>query len=80
MPNTKHSPDCKMVFGRKDPDCPRCQELLAGAAPRAGWQGDYFARKARNERMEREAIKQHFAPGGPHERGVCGPVCTAFDW
>ena len=22
-----------MVFGRKDPTCPRCQELLAGAKP-----------------------------------------------
>lgn len=31
---TKHSPTCRMAFGRKDPDCPRCQELLQGAAPR----------------------------------------------
>lgn len=30
---TRHSNDCAMVFGRKDPSCPRCQELLAGAAP-----------------------------------------------
>jgi hypothetical protein len=31
--STKHKEDCKMVFGRKDKTCPRCQELLNGAQP-----------------------------------------------
>lgn len=34
QPGTKHSKTCKMQFGRKDPTCPRCQELLEGAPPR----------------------------------------------
>jgi hypothetical protein len=37
MSNTKHKSDCNMAFGRKDPSCPRCQELLNGATPRQGW-------------------------------------------
>jgi hypothetical protein len=80
MKATKHSIDCKMVFGRKDPACPRCQELIAEAAPRAGWQSSYFTLKAHNEQIEREAIRAHFAPGGPHATGKCGPICTAFDY
>ena len=80
MANTKHSPDCRMVFGRKDPECPRCQELLAGAAPRSGWQKDHFSRKRQLETQRRREMDEHFAPGGPHARGLCGPVCTAFDW
>jgi hypothetical protein len=35
MTITKHKDDCKMTFGRKDATCPRCAELLAGAAPRS---------------------------------------------
>ena len=77
---TKHSADCKMVFGRKDASCPRCQELIAGAPARDGWQKGYFASKRRNDEIERHAIAAHFAPGGPHSLGKCGPVCTAFDW
>ncbi len=34
---TVHAADCKMAFGRKDKNCARCCELLAGAAPRRGW-------------------------------------------
>ncbi len=34
---TKHSDDCSAAFGRKDQDCPRCRELLAGAPARKGW-------------------------------------------
>lgn len=77
---TKHSIDCRAAFGRKDLSCPRCIELASGAAPRSGWQRDYFATKTRNESNERAAIAAHFAPGGPHALGKCGPVCTAFDW
>ncbi len=77
---TKHKPDCNMAFGRKDKSCPRCQELLNGSPPRQGWQDTYFTRKIEESYQRERAIKAHFAPGGPHERGDCGPVCTAFDW
>lgn len=76
----KHSFDCKMAFGRKDADCPRCQELIAGAAPRSGWQKDYFSTKARHEQIQRASIAAHFAPYGPHATGKCGPVCTFGDY
>jgi len=73
--NTKHT--CGgPKFGRKTPGCPRCDELIAGAAPRAGW-GD---RKRAQESQRNREIRAHFAPGGPHARGLCGPVCTAFDY
>jgi hypothetical protein len=42
---TKHSRHCKATFGRRDWSCHRCCELMRGAAPRKGWQEDYFARK-----------------------------------
>lgn len=77
---TKHGAQCVMAFGRKSPlgVCPRCDELTAGAAPRAA-QYDY-GRKAREERRTLAGIAAHFAPGGPHARGLCGPVCTFGDW
>lgn len=28
----------------------------------------------------RDSINAHFAPGSPHARGECGPVCTFGDW
>lgn len=80
MANTKHSLTCNMAFGRKDPTCPRCLELLGGAPPRPGWQKGYFSRKRRQDEQRRREMAEHFAPGGPHARGLCGPVCTAFDW
>ena len=64
-------------FGRKTPGCPRCDELIAGAAPvQQPWRGQ----RARDEAARRADIAAHFAPGGRHARGECGPVCTAFDW
>ena len=76
MSTTKHA--CGgPVFGRKTPGCPRCDELIAGAAPVVqAWRGQ----RARDEAGMSAAIHAHFAPGGPHSRGACGPVCTAFDW
>lgn len=72
------------VFGRKTPGCPRCDELLAGAAP-VQWAG--------------ASSKRCTKCGGPDDAGCmvpvcyacqikahdcrannCGPVCTAFDW
>jgi hypothetical protein len=76
---TKHAADCKMSFGRKDASCPRCQELLAGAPARKGWQTEHFAAKSAREEQQKAAIRAHFAPNGPHAKGECGPVCTAFD-
>jgi hypothetical protein len=43
----KHSRHCMATFARRDWDCHRCVELLMGAAPRNGWQREYFARKLR---------------------------------
>jgi len=67
------------AFGRKTVGCPRCDELLAGAAPRVGWQTERYTRSARDTRnaaRARAASKAHFAPGSPHSRGACGPCCT----
>lgn len=71
----KHKADCQMSFGRKDPSCPRCVELLAGAPPRR-WRGT--DRKADDVRRTRE-IRDHFA-SEKHRSGKCGPVCTFGDW
>jgi hypothetical protein len=64
------------AFGRLTAGCPRCDELAAGAPPVVqAWRG----RRARDEDARREEMRAHFAPGSPHSRGACGPVCTAFD-
>lgn len=72
-------------FGRKMPGCPRCDELLAGAPARQlpQWRQDLIeaAQSRRDEDARRaQEIKAHFAPGGPHARKECGPVCTFGDW
>jgi len=77
----KHSDECKMAFGRKDHNCPRCLELLAGAPSRSGWQKDHYSRKAREEESYRKAIAEHFKPGGAHDQIMArGGVGTAFEW
>lgn len=45
---TKHNDSCTMAFGKPSihDNCPRCQELKAGATPREGWGN--LARKAAN--------------------------------
>ncbi|RBM05656.1 hypothetical protein [Streptomyces sp. PT12] len=64
-------------FGKKVDGCPRCDELKAGAEPvRQEWRGQ----AARDEEMRRRSHEAHFAPGGPHATGQCGPVCTFGDW
>lgn len=73
---TRHNLECRRVFKNYDPECPRCQELAAGAAPREGW----GSRALRQDEQRRRHMAAHFAPGGPHARGECGPVCTAFDY
>ena len=48
------------------------ERKAAGFAPRLT--------KAQQEARRNSEIDAHFARGGPHDRGECGPVCTAFDW
>lgn len=52
----KHSPTCTMSFGRNDPNCARCVELLAGAPPRR-WRG---ADRRANEARQIREIREHF--------------------
>ena len=70
----KHSIDCKMAFGRKDPSCPRCQELLYGANP-VKWAPSLKQRDA----QARREISAHFT-SHKHLSGGCGPVCTFGEW
>jgi hypothetical protein len=58
-------------FGRKTSGCPRCDELIAGDAPRRWAKDD---RKAEYARFLRRL--------NAHDCNLsnCGPVCTAFDW
>ncbi len=75
-----NKPGKPLPFGRKQPGCPRCDELLAGAPPRQA--APWIAERHREDEIaaERDRARQaHFAPNGPHQRGTCGPVCTAFD-
>jgi hypothetical protein len=63
------------VFGRKTPGCPRCDELIAGAAPvqwNTGW-------KRENERREALYSRQHHATC-PICTGRQSGVCTWGEW
>lgn len=71
--NTAHKLTCRMMWGRKDPSCPRCIELLNGAAARDGWQKDYFIRKEKRDQQWTKELKTH-------DCKTCSPVCTRFDW
>ncbi len=78
-----NQPGKPLPFGRRDPRglCPRCKELDNGAEPRPAPQWvDEYRRVREFDARQAEEIKAHFAPGSPHARGECGPVCTAFDW
>lgn len=70
---TKHSH--KPNFGRHVDDCLRCQELKEGAKP-VRWN----TRRDTGGYPTGPEISQHFAPGGPHASGSCGPVCTFGDY
>ena len=72
-----HSDDCCMAFGRKDTRCPRCIELISGAAPRARF-GGRETRAQIDARQCRE-IADHFR-SHKHMSGGCGPVCTFGEW
>lgn len=68
---TTHKFDCKKAFKNYDMTCPRCLELAAGAAPRAG----YGTGRKVEEARRLVSIKAHNC-----KQAGCGPVCTAFDW
>ncbi len=58
------------TFGRKTPGCPRCDELLAGAAPiTQAWR----KRETDDQRLCRE-IRAHVCGAS------CGSVCTFGEW
>lgn len=63
------------TFGRKTPGCPRCDELLAGAAP-VQWAGSW---RKDNERREAEYGRRH-AVTCPICTGRTGGVCTWGQW
>lgn len=71
---TNHKQDCKMVFGKKDPECPRCKELLSGDSPRPGWQKDYFLNKKINDERRLKEIKEHDC-----KKSNCSVICTFGD-
>lgn len=66
----KHSDNCKMAWGRKDPQCPRCQDLLNGARPIV-WNS---SKKDRDLAFSR-SLKSHNCTVSN-----CGPICTFGDW
>lgn len=71
-----------LPFGRKAPvgQCPRCDQLRNGAAPRTlSWVEDQN-RKLAYDRADQAAHRAHFAVNGPHQTGLCGSVCTFGDW
>jgi hypothetical protein len=70
-------------FGRKVAGCPRCDELLAGAAPRA--LSDHRQAQV-DSAAQRERDARNFERDRADHRRTCVPcstgrgVCTAFDW
>lgn len=70
---TKHS--CNNgngpAFGRKTAECPRCDELIAGAAP-VSWGGSYGNNASYKAQLNR--VYTHTCSA------KCGPVCTADQW
>ena len=61
----------KLVFGRNEAGCPRCEELKNGAEPVKGWGW----RKRESDARRTLEIRNHDC-----KKSGCGPVCTAFDW
>ena len=73
-------------FGRKVAGCPRCDELLAGAAPRALSPHrqaivDSSVRAKKFEEQNLRDMREHFA-SEEHKTKKCneGGPCTKFDW
>jgi hypothetical protein len=69
---TRHNADCRRAFKNYDLECPRCKELAAGQAPRAGW-GDW--------KREQEARQIRWIRAHNCKAANCNPiVCTFGDW
>lgn len=64
------------AFGRKSPGCARCDELLAGAAPRVApaWVRGVAAKRAMEQARTR-AIRAHSC-----KASGCASMCVKFDW
>lgn len=76
----KHSPSCRMAFGRLDPqNCARCeereQERKQGIEARTNAAVEAKQRNAYYQSMRDAEIRNHDCKA---ER--CGIVCTRFDW
>ena len=69
---TKHTH--QLIFGRREPGCPRCAELNAGAAP-IQWR----ASRAQQDARHAADVRAHFT-SHKHLSGGCGPVCTFGEW
>ena len=59
------------AFGRKTPGCPRCDELLAGAAP-VQWAG---SQRRQDDEHRAAEIRAHDC-----KASRCAIVCTFGDW
>ena len=77
MQQVIHNHTCKMAFGRpsKHSNCPRCEELKQGSAPRKGWITATSIRKDLYSKSISQQIREHSCL-----KSNCGPVCTAFEW
>jgi hypothetical protein len=76
------TPDGRALpFGRKAPEgeCPRCDELRNGAAPRAAHPAIQAGIDRRaNEARQLAELEKHFA-SEKHRTGGCG-ICTFGQW
>lgn len=77
---TKHKADCQRIFKNYDKNCPRCQELMAGAKPRMGWNDarrvyPFAPAGYTKEEYNCKLIKEHDC-----KKAGCGPVCTFGEW
>jgi len=66
---TKHTHPT--IFGRREPGCPRCAELAAGAKP-VQWSR---AKRAAREAQFRAELAAHDC-----KRAGCMAICTFGDW
>ena len=77
-----HNDGKAMPFGRRKPhgECPRCDELHNGAAPREAHPAIRAAKRNReNDDRRVTETREHFA-SAHHRNGGCGVVCTFGDW
>lgn len=76
----KHSLECRMAFGRLDPErCARCEERQAerdqGIEARTHAGIEARRRNADEDARRSREIQRHDC-----KKERCGIVCTAFDW